>query len=53
MLKGPRNLRLSCYLENRHMTVATLSVLRTGRLYLPGETSGILFLLEAESISGP
>jgi hypothetical protein len=41
MLKGTRRLGLSDYLDIRHIIVATLTVLRTGRHYLPGETPGI------------
>jgi len=38
--------------DNRHMKVARLSALRTGRLY-PRNYSCYSFLLEAESTPGP
>ena len=40
---GFRKFRLPEFLENRHMKVVRLSTLRTGRLYLPGDTRGIHF----------
>jgi len=39
--------------DNRHMKVVSLSALRTGRLYPPGNIPGNSFLLEAESPPGP
>ena len=38
--------------DDRHMKVARLSALRTGRLYRPGKYSWYSFLLEAESTPG-
>jgi hypothetical protein len=54
--RGPedsKNLRLSGFLDNRHMKVARLSALHTGRLYSPGDVLWYSFLLEAESTLGP
>ena len=36
-------LRLSKFQDNRHMKVARLSAVRTGRLYLPGDNPGTHF----------
>jgi len=38
-------LKLPRFKENRHMKVAELSALRTGRLYLPRKYSCYIFLL--------
>ena len=40
--EGSRRLRVLEVLDNRHMKVARLSALRTGRLYQQGDTSGNL-----------
>jgi hypothetical protein len=40
---GCRRLRLTEFLDNRHMKVASLSAIRTGRLYNPGNIPGIHF----------
>jgi hypothetical protein len=50
---GSRKLKLTGLIENRHMNVASLSRLRTGRLYHPREIPGHSFLLETESTPGP
>ena len=41
--EGSRRLRLPRFEDNRHMMVARLSVLGTGRLYPPGNISGTNF----------
>jgi hypothetical protein len=49
--EGSRRLRLPDFKKNRHMKVARLSALHTGRLY-PRKYSWYSFLLEAESTPG-
>jgi hypothetical protein len=41
--EGSRKLRITKFLENRHIEVARLSALQTGRLYPPGDTTGTHF----------
>jgi hypothetical protein len=41
--EGSRRLRLPDLKTNRHMKVARLSALRTGRLYPPGNIPGTYF----------
>jgi hypothetical protein len=43
--ESSKSLRVPQFLDNRHMKVVTLSVLRTGRLYPPGHAPGTNFWL--------
>ena len=51
--ESSRRLRVSECPNSRHMKVARLSALRTGRLYPPGRYSWYSFLLEAEMTAWP